>query len=120
MVPVLDRYIEVDGKPVRCDDLAVWAQWYEANSRIVERTEIGDEETGGETVTISTVFLAMDHNMGFGDRLDPRPVLYETLIFGGEHDNEMWRYCTREEAKRGHAKAVQLVTGFPRLVVNNR
>jgi hypothetical protein len=28
------------------------------------------------------------------------------MIFGGEYDEEMWRYCTWEEAKAGHDRIV--------------
>lgn len=31
------------------------------------------------------------------------------MIFGGIHDQEMWRYCTWDEAEVGHAAAVELV-----------
>lgn len=62
---------------------------------------VGDETIDGQRV--STVFLHMDHNMMFEDK---RPVLFETMIFGGQYDEEMWRYCTWEEAKAGHDKVV--------------
>ena len=51
---------------------------------------------------ISTVFLHLDHNWN----PDGEPVLFETMIFGGEYDEEMWRYCTWEEAKAGHDRIV--------------
>lgn len=56
-----------------------------------------------EDQRVSTVFLHMDHNMGFEDE---RPVLFETMIFGGEYNEEMWRYCTWDEAKAGHDRIV--------------
>ncbi len=62
---------------------------------------VGDDTIDGQRV--STVFLHMDHNMGFEDT---RPVLFETMIFGGEYDSEMWRYCTWEEALAGHNRIV--------------
>ena len=40
-----------------------------------------------------------------------RPILFETMIFGGEHDQYQERYATREEAVEGHARAVAPVTG---------
>jgi len=31
------------------------------------------------------------------------------MIFGGQYDQEMWRYTTWNEAEEGHKKACQLV-----------
>jgi hypothetical protein len=61
---------------------------------------IGDETIYDQRV--STVFLHLDHNWDPGGQ----PVLFETMIFGGEYDQEMWRYCTWEEAKAGHDRIV--------------
>lgn len=63
---------------------------------------VGDDTIDGQRV--STVFLQMDH--GWWDSSDARPVLFETMIFGGEYDNSMWRYHTWDEAKEGHDKIV--------------
>ena len=54
-------------------------------------------------VHVSTVFLALDHNFAAGE-----PILFETMIFGGEHDGECERYHTVEEATVGHRRAVAL------------
>lgn len=63
----------------------------------------------GEAGKVSTVFLGLDHNFsGLENPLDYRPVLWETMIFGGPNDQEMWRYCSREEALKGHDAAVRL------------
>jgi hypothetical protein len=68
------------------------------------------EDVVGE-VTVSTVWLGMDHGFVVGQRFpdDPpyRPVIFETMVFGGEHDQAQMRYCTEEEAARGHAEAVE-------------
>lgn len=64
-------------------------------------------------VTVSTVFLVLDHNFsGKGP-----PVLFETMVFGKKaegqaetiHDQECARYCTWDEAKAGHKKMVNKV-----------
>ena len=53
-------------------------------------------------VYVSTVFLGLDHNfMGVGP-----PLLWESLVFGGEYDGEMRRYTSKEEALRGHKELV--------------
>jgi len=48
-------------------------------------------------VHVSTVFLTMDHAWDRGT-----PVLFETMIFGGEHDGDQDRYHTWDEAVAGH------------------
>jgi hypothetical protein len=95
---LLRHYIlDENGKPVQEPDLLTWALWFETAERHVALTEIGD-------IKISTVFLGIDHNYGFDK--DPTPVLYETMVFGGALDEDMRRYCTREEAQAGHAELV--------------
>lgn len=64
----------------------------------VARTEIGD-------AYVSTVHLGLDHSYGFGGP----PLIFETMIFGGNLDGEQWRYSTKEEALEGHERAVELV-----------
>lgn len=56
-------------------------------------------------VTVSTVFLQHDHNWSSSNR----PVLFETMVFGGPLDEEQWRYCTWEEAEAGHAEVLARV-----------
>ena len=90
-----NNYI-LDGKtPVLCDDLLTWAKWFETANRHVAKTEIGD-------VRISTVFLGLDHSWVGGP-----PLLFETLVFGGELDQEQERYSTWDEAEEGHKRMVK-------------
>lgn len=96
---MLDKYLLKDGVPVPVDDLMEWAKGFEIENRRVAETIIGD-------VRVSTVFLGMDHSFGHGE-----PVLFETMIFGGEHDEYQERYHTLEESMIGHEKAVSLVKG---------
>lgn len=64
-------------------------------------TEIGQSR-------ISTVFLSMDHGLG-GLIGDGTPVLFETMVFGGEHDDYQERYHTYDEAEEGHKRIVEMV-----------
>lgn len=73
-------------------------------SQLPEKDRVVKQETIGDA-WISTVFLGLDHSWEEGP-----PVLFETMIFGGEHDMYQDRYCTWEEAEEGHKKAVNLVT----------
>ena len=51
---------------------------------------------------VSTVFLGIDHSW-----LGGPPILFETMIFGGQFDEVQKRYCTMEEAIDGHAKLME-------------
>ncbi len=95
---MIDKYILVDGVPRPCEDLLEWGRWMEKREGILKQDHIGD-------VKVSTVFLGLDH--GFGDG---PPVLWETMIFGGPHDQYQERYSTKEEAERGHQAALALVS----------
>jgi hypothetical protein len=57
-------------------------------------------------IEVSTIFLGINHSFRY-----TTPILFETMIFGGEHDRAQWRYTTIEKARRGHRKAVELVRG---------
>lgn len=50
---------------------------------------------------VSTVFLGINHNWRNSD-----PVLFETMVFGGPLDLDGQRYCTYDDAERGHAEIV--------------
>lgn len=88
-----DKYILVGMTPVKCD-LLTWAAWFE-NS---EHRRVAHEERNG--VRVSTMFLGIDHQWGEGP-----PLLYETMIFGGAHDQYQERCSTWEQAEAMHATA---------------
>lgn len=90
-------YTLKDRKPVVCT-MIQWAEEIGDGARIVARNGLGK-------VRVSTVFLGMDHNhSGTG-----APILFETMIFGGPLDQEMWRYSTWDEAVAGHQIALEKV-----------
>lgn len=95
-----DKYILDNRKAVKVKDLITWARWLETADRKVARTQRGD-------VSVSTVFLGLDHQFGNGP-----PLLFETMVFGGEHDEEQERYSTWEEAEAGHAAWCEKVWGI--------
>ena len=82
-----------------------WAVWFEGNDRLVDRTEL---HTPVGVVVISTVFLGIDHGFGRG-----RPVLFESMTFGGVNDGEQDRYCTWDRAVAGHKRMVAASTVRP-------
>lgn len=92
------NYILEGDQPVATDDILEWARWFEQADRVVAKDEIGK-------IRISTVFLGIDHNFGNSGP----SVLWETMIFGGEHDEYQERYTSRIDAENGHLRVVQLV-----------
>lgn len=82
-------------------DVREWGAWFEDVSK--RRVD----QTIKDGVRISTVFLGIDHGFGFG----VAPLLFETMIFGGEHDMDQWRYASWEAAVEGHEYAVRIATG---------
>lgn len=63
-----------------------------------------DAEPGAAPlVTISTVWLGLDHNYS----MHGPPIIFETMIFGGPLSNECTRYATEEQAQAGHRRTVE-------------
>ena len=56
---------------------------------------------------VSTVFLGLDHDFLGSLDLNPgyQPLVFETMIFGGEHDGYQRRYRTLFDALAGHLEA---------------
>jgi len=93
----MNNYILVGKEPKQINDILEWARQFETSNRIVEETQIGD-------VKVSTVFLGIDHAFIGGE-----PLLFETMIFGGEEDGYQNRYSTWDEAVKGHQFACEKV-----------
>lgn len=96
-----DKYILDGHVAVPEPDLMKWAAWFEKkDSRRVANITLGEAR-------ISTVFLGIDHSFGYGGR----PLLFETMIFGGAYNEYQTRCETWEEAEEMHAKAIRVVQG---------
>jgi hypothetical protein len=86
----------------RVDSMEEWCRYYSANgdkNRIVAQTEEGE-------ILISTIFTGLNRNWL---RPDEPPVLFETMVFGGEFSEVTVRYSTYEEALQGHSIMVSAV-----------
>lgn len=88
------RYILKGRQPFPEPDLFKWGLQFQNSDRVVAQTKITRK------ITVSTVFLGLDHRWG-----DGAPLLFETMIFGGKHDGFLLRYPTWEKAERGHKRA---------------
>lgn len=72
------------------------------DSLAAKRVRFDELRVGGEAVDVSTVWLGIDH--GFG--LTEKPIIFESMVFGGPLDETCRRYCTRDEAIAGHGELV--------------
>jgi hypothetical protein len=73
------------------------------NRKRVAYDELTD--LNGDDVRVSTVFLGLDHGYG-----SSKPVLWETMIFGGQNDQAYQeRYASYEQALEGHQKAINFI-----------
>lgn len=90
-----------------CKPVLEAAKWMEDNlhRKVVKQDRFEDEN--GEEIFVSTVFLALDHSFPWNE--DKEPILWETMIFGGEHDQYQERYTSYKDALEGHEKALNLV-----------
>lgn len=95
--------LAADGRtPIPTRDILAVQDQDEKGLRRIALTEFPDG------VEISTVFLALDHR--YDQRNGGSPLLWETMIFGGEHDGYQQRYSTYESTANGHITAVKLVS----------
>lgn len=94
-----DKYILVDKKPTPEPNLLKWARWFETAERVVDKTQIGESK-------ISTVFLGLDHSFSHNGP----PVLWETMVFGGKHNQYQDRCAgSWEQAEAMHEKTCDMV-----------
>lgn len=88
------RYYDRAGQEIDGD---TWARILQPENQQVAADKIGN-------VTVSTVWLGLNHRFGEGP-----PLIFETLVFEGPLDGEMERYSTEAEALEGHAQMVNRV-----------
>lgn len=95
------RYkLDEDGMtPVACDMMHADPIFDRHAHRRLAKTEMSKD------VAIYTTFLGLDHSFN----AEGPPLLWETMIFGGEHDLYQTRYSTYQEAALGHIEAIKLV-----------
>lgn len=105
--------LDENNKPVLVEDhttvegILRWAQWMGEADHHVADTQIGNAR-------VSTVFIGHDMSLHldeyFPEMKKEPPLLWETMVFGGPYDLGQNRYASYEEAKKGHAKIVQMLT----------
>ena len=89
---LMENYIWKKGRPpVKCSDLMEWSKKSNNTGRQVGYSVVQD-------VVVSTVFLCLDHSW----KEEDGPILFETMVFGGDEDQMQVRYRTENEARNGH------------------
>lgn len=101
-----NHYFILEGKEIKAVDVVAWGLWCKQHqsTRSLRRDSLGE-------VQISTVFLGINHSVGFP------PAVFETMVFGGEYDEYIDRYCTYDDAVEGHKRVVEMVFGPLRAAV---
>jgi len=93
-------YILKGRMPVAVDDPAACEEFFKnVLNRRVAFTKVSPKSH------VSTVFLCLDHSFD----VEGPPILFETLVFGGELADDMARYSTWDDAVAGHEKMVKRV-----------
>ena len=95
----MNQYILKGKEAVACGDIKEWGEWFGKADRKVARETV-------DGVEVSTVFLGLDHSFGDGP-----PLLFETMVFGGEMDGDQDRCTTWEQAEEMHRAMVARVKG---------
>jgi len=85
-----------DGSITTTEDTLLWGRSFENTIRILANNY-------KDNIRVSTVFIGLDYSFGGGP-----PLIFETMIFGGPHDQYTDRYSTLKEALQGHVKACNL------------
>ena len=101
MTTASTRYYDREGKPL---ELFAWASLFED----IPYKRIAKDVLPDGT-EVSTVWLGLDHNFGFGGP----PLIFETMVFAATEDGSLGdelateRYATEEQAKAGHEAMVR-------------
>lgn len=96
-------FYDIHGAPISRDR---WVQLFDMENRRLGYTRIW----GDLVIEVSTVWLGLDHRYS----QNGPPLIFETMIFGGDQDGETARYSTQEDAIRGHNEIVsELLAKMP-------
>lgn len=99
--------------PVPVGDEHVWKQWMRSHNQRVAHSTLnlrtqprrGNKLQNFEKIVVSTLFVGTDNS----DVPGAPPQVFETLVIGGPHQSESWRWATWDEAEAGHWLVVNLL-----------
>lgn len=90
---------KLDGRdvvPLNADEMS-------ADTYPLVKTIAYTDVSGG--VYVSTIFFSCTARK---DHLG-RPLLFETMVLGGEHDEYTKKYATYEDAEKGHQQTIEML-----------
>jgi hypothetical protein len=101
-------YALVNRSPMPIDDPISWAHEMVKRGMCKQTTGVDpwrvDETVIGDA-RVSTVSIGLDHRfVGEGP-----PIVFETMLFGGKHDQYQDRCATWDEAEAAHQRVVAMV-----------
>ena len=97
----MSYYILKERIPVLESDPIAWDLWMGTADHVVCKIRKGN-------IRVSTVFLGIDHNFA---RDESEPILFETMVFGGKHDQLQKRCSTWEQATTQHLDVCHKIFG---------
>lgn len=94
------KYYGPDGRTLSIEE---WSQLMERRDEDSSRESWWRRQTViSDGVSVSTVWLGLDHELCESGP----PLIWETMIFGGEHSQNQWRYPSRQAALDDHERIV--------------
>ena len=94
-------YLLANRIPVPCPNWLEWKAFMKNGDRAVRVDQVTDD------IRVSTMFLGLDDDRS-GMR-EPEPLLFETVVRGGEWNQYKERYSSWTEAEEGHQRWVEMV-----------
>ena len=92
-------YYDREGRPLA--DRYAWARLHnDLAYKVLRKTRVGED------IEVSTVWVGIN----LAPWMREPALIFETMIFGGDHDQDARRYATEQEALAGHDRAVGLAT----------
>lgn len=98
----MKHFILEKHRVVPTEDVHEWIAWLMA-AELDDRCRVAKTELFGGDVEVSTVFIG--RNLG----LNRLPLLFETMVFGGELDGHTRKYSCWQDAEEGHRETVEKV-----------
>lgn len=89
--------LDEDKNVVEAANQSEWSDFMASDNKIVQQDH-------GRMFWASTVMLSIDHSFG-----GSRPILFESMVFPNDnsyHELYCSRYCTYDQALKGHANAL--------------
>lgn len=91
-------YYSPQGEPM---EMMEWAELFESRFEdMAPESWWRKQSVLDDQLNVSTVWIGIDQSFG----LAAEPQLWETMIFGGEHDDCCWRYPSRVAALDDHER----------------